>query len=541
MTTETTNHDLLIATDKTPHVCRSEPNADTCVDKKTQIPFRFNNWHYPKQGLRVQGWNRNTRNTFIDGGRVFLQTGRIDAASHSDHPRTDLEGVTSLFFRGDTQGAKGSPDLIKEERSVMRTTDPTWHNCKPPNGPMNCKGTVQIDLDALAADRALRDQILKKCTITSFRGTCSHGRAAPNGGQLEVVKSTGFAPEMLTFTTTRQDTSVAPPGGAKCQFPGTHAKWKAVYGAKVIQEAQGVDQFVVRVPGFSTPNLTGVIPAVAWMIRMMRGPQYLTISAEGCAGPASTMVRCYPNGKLAVDFTSEKAKFQAAFQKVKDILEFVKYMGALLNGGSVGKMTFELIPDGSTLAFECEFKERKNHLVGVAWKATAGFNPLAKLDFAWPVPLPTFLGPFAWVGKTAQWIAEAAGLEGRLTVGFFFQFIVVGTFERSEEGVYTPAMEPAITFTPNMQLTLTKGSKQDPSHKITIMLGIEFGLKLQIVSAQTGDSLLQGKLTGSIQIGFTIDYFKKGSGTSKLVDYKPDWARWPADPNGKELTTFNWL
>jgi hypothetical protein len=547
MSSETMNHDLLIATEKTPHKVITTGPTDIIIDPSGK-PLPGVNWDDLKK-LRKAGPGHNTQNTFIDGATIFIRTGRIDASSQSSHPVAG-PGKSSGIFRGDTRAVGGSLDLIKEGRCTMRTTDTTGHNCMPPMGPQNTSGKVIINLAAVDLKGQLRDQIQKLCQIVekdktgaflSF-GKCSHKRAIPNGGQLEVVKSSNAPlvgsipvvgkhiddpPETLEFEVTRMDTTIAPPGPAKCQQPGEHASWTAMYGDKIIKQEKGVDKFKVDVPGWTSPALTGVLAAVKWGIDTWNGPKLLTVTAVSCAGSRSSIVRCYPNGKVAVNFAAEKTKFEKLFQPINEAAWAVKYLGQMLNGGSVGKMKFEILPAGCELAYETEFKERDNHLVGREWKATFGFNPLCVLDFSWPVPIHVFLGPFGTVAKVAQWLLERAGLQGMFFVGFFFQIVLVGAIGRDKDGKFTPGFEGALELTPNCQLQLVRGGLQDPTHKVTVMLAITFSVKLKMKPNDKGQGGVKGVISGEIAIGFTIEYFKKGAGTSKLVDYKPEWAKWP--------------
>lgn len=525
MASETLNHNLLIATEKTPHLAASDGPTDIILDP-TGKPLPGSNFDDMKK-LRKAGPCANTKNTFINGAVIFIRDGRIDATTKSTHPVAG-PGTKSAMFRGDVSAMRGSRDLYKERRQVMRTTDTTRHNCMPPVGPENCYGKIVINALAVNLNAQLRAQIAKLCEITAYSAECSHGRPVPSGQALEVVKS-GNGTETLTFAVIRKDTTITPPGNAKCQQVGLHTAWRATYGSRVLKEEKGKDTFTVDVPGITTPALEGIIPGVKWMLDTITGPGILTVTAVSCASSRTSVVRCYPNGKLAVDWAKEIEKIKRVFQPINDAAWAVQYLGRMLNGGSVGKMTFKVLPDGCVGAFECEFKERANHLVGAEWKFSFGCDPLVQLDFAWPVPIPVFFGPFGTVARITQWLIEAAGLAGMFSVGFSFKVVVVGTISRDKDGKYSPGFEASLTFTPNCKLQLVRGGWQDPSHKLTVTLGVSFTVKLTILPNDKGQGVVKGVVTGTIQVGFSVDYEKRGSPGRKLVDYKPEWAKWPKE------------
>ncbi len=552
MASETMNHDLLIATAKTPHKVLSDGPSDIIIDPSGK-PLPGTNWDDTKK-LRKAGPCANTLNTFIDGAVIFIKDGRIDAGSQSSHPVAG-PGKSSGSFRGDTSAMKGSPDLFKEKRATMRTSDLTRHNCFPPTGPSNTTGKVLVNLAATDLTAQLRGQITKLCTIIEKDdkgvfltfGKCAHGRSIPNGGQLEVVKSSnapligkmlGDDPEKLSFVVTRKDTTIAPSGAAKCQQPGEHASWTAHWGSaaarnkkmSLLKAEKGVDKFEVEVPGFATPAITGVLPAIKWLLDTMGGPNVLTVTATSCSSSRTAVVRCYPNGKLSVNFAQEIQTFRKRFEAFNRIANFVVAFSRALNGGKVGSMTFELLPGNCELSFECEFKERtkpgSEHLVGADWKATFGFNPLLKLEFKWPVPIEVFLGPFGAVARGAQWIADWVGLRGSFNVGFKVEAIIAGTISRDPDGKVSPGLEGEVAFGPNCELALERGPSGAPTHKIAVQLSITGSFKWKLRPDDSGQGAIKCEPTFEVQVGFTIEYTKTGSGTTKLVDYKPEWAKY---------------
>lgn len=553
MSSETVNHDLLIATEKTPHIAITDGPTDIILDPSGK-PVPGTNWDDMKKLRKVGGYGSfaNTQNTFIDGAVVFLRSGRIDAATKSDHPVVGV-GQKSGFFRGDIDGLQGSPDLVKEFRPVMRTTDPTRHNGFPPTGGFNALGHLKVNLSMADLEKQLIGQLRKLCEITKYDGKCSHGRAVPSGEQLEVVKSgnpqrpdgqkdserrADESTEWLEFEVLRQDTSVVPAKGAKCQQPGQHTHWKAMYGREILKEQKGVDKFRVNVPGVSTPALTGIIPAIKWMLDTISGPGILTVTATSCASSRTSVVRCYPNGKINVNFTQEIETFRKRMEKITRVLNFVVAMGRLLNGGKLGDnpMIFKILPGNNEISFECEFKERDNHLVGAEWKLTFACNPLAYLKIEWPIPLHIFLGPLGIIARGAQWLAEAAGIRGDLIFALTVQLVVAGVVERSKDGKFGPGFDAAIEIIPAFELTLSKGgTREDPTYKLTIVLSLNCSVKLKVRPNDKGQGAVKGTVVGEIQGGLSIEYQKKGNSPKKLIDAKPEWAKWPKTDESQKI------
>jgi len=567
MASETTNHKKLIATEKTDHVAISVEAADILKTKQGKL-IPGSNWDGMKK-LRKAGAGTNTQNTFIDGATIFIQSGRIDEKTQSNHTSEGL-GFRSAAFRGDIVGQFGSRDVVKEGKQVMRTGDVTFHNCLHPTGEANCTGTLHAEDTATALVAKLRGQLSKLCQIVEFKGKCSHGRNVPSDEHscsfFEVVKSgnaqradgeldaerrqdpeaarrghpkkegVSERDEVLSFEVVRKNTSTSPVSPSLCQVGGKkkHTHWKALYGDKLLKEATDVDKFEVTVPGFAPPSITGLLPAIKWLLDTKNGPKQLTVTATSCGSSRTSLIQCYPNGKVAVDFTTERLKFEKVFDAIRTAALGIQYIGMVLNGGSMGKDTkFELMPAGSEFTFECEFKERKDHRVGAEWKATFGFNPLVLLDFKWPIPLSTFMGPFMAAGRMAEKVIEWLGFSAAVTWGAKFELLAAGVIECNKDDEYSGGIDSEVKLTLYAGVTLTR-TKGAATFKLVMEFTIEGSMKLKLRPITNSKGFVSGALSGVVQVGFLIKHEDKGAVT-KLFEAKPEWARFPRTEGSQSI------
>lgn len=207
------NHDMIIATNKTGHIARADPASDRCFyPGSTQI--------YPADnyiGTVHLGTGKTTK-TLIDGANVWTSAGLIDAAPSLDpHPGTG-GGVTSHTYLKEASAYTYSKDVKFEKNGVVRTDDRTQQNHK------NCYGKVD-DSQVKGQVDAASDFLKKKCSIDTLKGQCSHGRelgAPPNGKTDEAFFLDVIAEDEVTLTVTRKDLIANAPSGCK-----DHTYWGA--------------------------------------------------------------------------------------------------------------------------------------------------------------------------------------------------------------------------------------------------------------------------------------------------------------------------